>query len=91
MQKSGPCGPPAIINVLKLPKNTEEGWGGGRYGSDEWQKDGMGGGGRSKGLTVSGGCFNELISKLWRIKRGGEKKNARLCFGAPIIYQSVQY
>lgn len=34
----------------------------------------MGGGGRSKGLTVSGGCFNELISKLWRIKGGWKKK-----------------
>lgn len=36
----------------------------------------MGGGGRSKGLTVSGGCFNELISKLWRIKGGWKKKCA---------------
>lgn len=44
MQKSGPCGPPTIINVLKLPKNAE--WG--IYGSNEWQKDGI------KGLTVSG-------------------------------------
>lgn len=64
---------------------------GGRYGSDEWQKDRMGGGGPSKGLTVSGGCFNELISKLWRIKGRVKKNNARLCFRAPIIYQSVKY
>lgn len=75
MQKSGPCGPPAIINVLKLPKKIQKRGGmGGRYGSDEWQKDRMGGGGPSKGLTVSGGCFNELISKLWRIKGRVKKK-----------------
>lgn len=24
MQKSGPCGPPAIINVLKLPKKIRK-------------------------------------------------------------------
>lgn len=42
------------------------------HGSPDWQKDSVGGGGRSKGLTVWRGCFNELISKSWRMKEWEE-------------------
>lgn len=59
----------------------------GIYCLDEWQKDRMRhGGGRVNSL---GGCFNELISHLSRMKR--EKKIALRCFRALITYQTIQY
>lgn len=64
MQKSGPCGPPTIINVSKLPKKIQNG---GIYGSNEWQKDRMRDG--VSRVNSLGGCFNELISPSSRMKK----------------------